>query len=265
MKNVTVYIWRSAKTDTSGEVLVTDFAQEGLRSRKGTLGHVALEIEDEFGNKDYISYRPLSEKQKLSLRQCSPISGCFQSKDHDEEMEGNQQNKITITFETLDVEAIRKSNFFRVYKTGRAITWQWKSVLHLNTSMDSEYQNACTIVWSLLKIGGIEMLNPKRGGPSEHECREKYRCNDGQIIGGFFDNFEWRDWVVSPTFILHLTSSAKEEEQIRLGRMEKPTTPMLLPECIKRRPCLSLTFTFFAVASGVALMAMQYQGSNYVP
>ncbi len=233
MAKVIVHIWRPFALDEEGKAQIRSvwataakevledhgIGSEAQHTLVQSVGHAATEIIYDDGKSDYISYWPRNPNlnSRTSLLNAQD-PGHFQIKKVDFAVEGKGSNYVAIELESLDIDAIRASTLFKAYQNassnppGSRAFGMWTARLHLGTPANSFDQNCCTTTWNLLTAGGIRKLQPQRYGPDDPELRQQYKCDEGQIASGFFDNFFWRDWIVSTTLILHLSASAKEHE-----------------------------------------------------
>ena len=90
---------------------------------------------------------------------------------------------------------------------------QWVLKVASDASSTASELNCGVAVWTILQAGGINLYNPKLSGPTDPVLRNKYKCDEGSLLWGMFDNFSWRKSIASPVLVLHLVASARQTER----------------------------------------------------
>jgi hypothetical protein len=195
---VVVHIWRPRQGDK---------CRTSVRALTGGLaGHVSLSIFKPDGTSSYASFWP-----SISGKKANGSIGMMKSYAEDCAGEGGRPADASIPFFTLDIQKIEAA-FNALNCQCKKDEIKWVAQVVENVSITSEKQNCATLVWTILKAGGIERYNPQLKGPSDKALRKKYKCDEGSLLWGLFDNASWRKSLVSPVLLLHLTASAREKE-----------------------------------------------------
>ncbi len=211
---VVVHCWLpmdGSKTYTnSGGAAITN----GLGKDQAHVGHAAISIHDVNGDKhsyEYFSFWPTVDAPGLNA-----VPGLFVDLAIDVSTKGeNRKPDAQIIFYSLNKTLI-KNHIERLKKKLNQNNLKWCVTCNLaDNSNDDPIQNCSSLSWNLLLSGGLRAIcnvSSSRSGPRNPALRKKYKCDEGSILDGFFDDAFWRDWFVSPNYILHLAAAAKERE-----------------------------------------------------
>jgi hypothetical protein len=195
---VEVCIWIAK--DSNGKY--TD-AAKGVSG--GRVGHASVKIyPSEIVKRTYSSLiRPGKDHIYVSL-----WPGCFnQTHEDDIRDEGGKPESI-IRLNKLDTKKMVEE----LNKVIDVARWSMKG--KATTPLAKSAESCASFVYKLLEIGGIFEKavyggNAKYKGPGWNFYYAT-NCHLGDIAGGVFNSFGWRDWVISPKLVLHFTAAAAE-------------------------------------------------------
>lgn len=186
----------------------------GLGKNQAHVGHVAISVHNVEGNNhiyEYYSFWPTVDSPGVSA-----VPGLFVDFEIDLSAKGeNRKPDAQIIFYSLNAVAIKNHiDLLKQKLSQNNFKWCVSCKLADNSNNDV-VQNCSSLSWNLLLTGGFKSIcdvSSSRSGAKSAALRKKYKCDEGSILDGFFDDAFWRDWFVSPKYVLHLASAAKERE-----------------------------------------------------
>lgn len=172
------------------------------------VGHVSLSMVRNNEEVAYLSFWPTDGHNSIGINN---------NYYNDYFSEGEREPDARIPLFGLDIDTMQKSYAELDCKIENQQT-KWVINGPINGSETSDRHNCATSVWAILKAGGIEHYALRIGGPKNKALRKIYKCDEGRLLWGIFDNFAWRKVAVSPVLLLHLVASAREAERKLLPR-----------------------------------------------